>query len=153
MKYRAFIHLPELQAYREGIGEEQFWRTIRWLELEPETLAVAPVFPGAISGIEQLTRLGQVAYYTARHCWFDEEKSVGMQKATYGWLASHAFPQADRVVFCENVAAKRRSLSAMGYKSLEERYNWRSQRQQVVCVQSRSAMWHVRRYTSKRPVL
>lgn len=103
--YRAFMAHETVVAYRQRIGEEAFEDALYQIAQSPEMLAILPALPYAVAGVKQLTRLGQIAYYTVRK-HEDEQQALIIQKATTRWLHAQGFPSPDNAVFCWSVCNK-----------------------------------------------
>jgi uncharacterized HAD superfamily protein len=105
--YKAFLRRQEVQEYIQRVGEEKSTRELAWMDLDPAVLVNMYPLPGAIESINQLAQHQiEIAYYTARSCWFDQVKHQVIMDATRQWLREKGFPNADKTVFCRNVADK-----------------------------------------------
>lgn len=75
---------------------------IGWIDLDPEVLVAVLPIPGAVEGVQRLTELGEVAYWTARYTPESAETSQAMADATRQWLREQLFPFPEQVIFCES---------------------------------------------------
>jgi hypothetical protein len=105
--YQAFLCSAEVEEYRQQVGQEKAHRDLAWMDLDPVILTNMYPYPGAVQGVNQLAQNQiEIAYYTARSCWFDQVKNQAIMDATLTWLREKGFPNADKTVFCRNVADK-----------------------------------------------
>lgn len=108
---QTFSQLPEVQAYRERVGESYYQKAMGWIDYHPEVLRAMHPLPGAKEGVMQLATLGTVAYYTARYSAQSEERSRAMAQATLEWLMASEFVNPTRAVFCDGLSGKLRQLA------------------------------------------
>jgi uncharacterized HAD superfamily protein len=108
---KAFYQLPEVQAYKERVGEVYYKKAIGWIDFHPQVLRTTRLLPGAKEGVTLLATAGNVAYYTARYSAQSEERSQEMAQATLEWLAASDFVNPTNAVFCDGVAGKLRQLA------------------------------------------
>ena len=102
LTYDEFLQQPEVLAYRQKWGEERAQLAIRWIDLDPEVLVAVLPIPGAVEGVQRLTGLGKVTYWTARYTPESAETSQAMADATRQWLREQHFPFPEEVIFCES---------------------------------------------------
>ncbi len=69
----------------------------------PAVLRIHEELPGARVGVQKLTEVGQVGYFTVRKS-DDEDEQIAIQAATRSWLHDHQFP--GEVTFCQGMAQK-----------------------------------------------
>lgn len=108
---KSFYQFPEVQAYRERVGEAYYQKAIGWVAYHPDVLRVMHPLPGAIEGVSLLAPLGNVAYYTARYSAQSKERSQAMAQATLEWLAAYEFINPTNAVFCDGLPGKLRQLA------------------------------------------
>ncbi len=106
-----FYQFPEVQTYKERVGEAYYQKAIGWVAYHPDVLRVMHPFPGAIEGVSLLAPLGNVAYYTARYSAQSKERSQAMAQATFEWLAACKFVNPTNAVFCDGLPGKLRQLA------------------------------------------
>lgn len=107
----AFYQLPEVQAYKERVGEAYYRKAIGWIDFHPQVLRTTRLLPGAKEGVMLLATLGNVAYYTARYSAQSTERSQAMAQATLEWLAARDFVNPTNAVFCDGLPGKLRQLA------------------------------------------
>jgi hypothetical protein len=107
----AFYQLPEVQTYRERVGEAYYKKAIGWIDFHPQVLRTTRLLPGAKEGVRLLAMVGNVAYYTARYSAQSEERSQAMAQATLEWLALYDFVNPTNAVFCDGLPGKLRQLA------------------------------------------
>jgi hypothetical protein len=108
---KAFYQLPEVQAYKERVGEAYYTKAVGWIAYHPEVLRVMLPLPGAKDGVSLLATVGEVAYYTARYSAQSEERSQAMAQATFEWLAACDFVNPTSAIFCDGLPGKLRQLA------------------------------------------
>lgn len=108
---KAFYALPEVQSYKEKVGEAYYKKAIGWADFHPQVLRTTHLLPGAKEGVTLLATLGNVAYYTARYTAQSEELSQAMAQATLEWLELSDFVNPTNAVFCDGIAGKLRQLA------------------------------------------
>lgn len=108
---KAFYELPEIQAYKERVGEAYYKKAIGWIDFHPQVLRTTRLLPGAKEGAALLATIGDVAYYTARYSAQSEERSQAMAQATLEWLALCDFVNPTNAVFCDGLSGKLRQLA------------------------------------------
>jgi len=108
---KAFYQLPEVQAYKERVGEAYYHKAIGWIAYHPEVLRVMRPLPGAKEGVLRLATVGDVAYYTARYSAQSEERSQVMAQATLEWLAACDFANPTSAIFCDGLPGKLQQLA------------------------------------------
>lgn len=108
---KAFYELPEIQAYKEQVGEAYYKKAIGWIDFHPPVLRTTRLLPGAKEGVDLLATVGDVAYYTARYSAQSEERSQAMAQATLEWLALCDFVNPMNAVFCDGLSGKLRQLA------------------------------------------
>ncbi|HEU5377436.1 MAG TPA: hypothetical protein VFV38_18595, partial [Ktedonobacteraceae bacterium] len=108
---KTFYQLPEVQKYRERVGEAYYRKAIGWIDFHPQVLRTTRLLPGAKEGVVLLATLGKVAYYTARYSAQSEERSQAMAQATLEWLAACNLVNPTNVVFCDGLPGKLRQLA------------------------------------------
>lgn len=108
---KAFYELPEIQAYKERVGETYYKKAIGWIDFHPQVLRTTRLLPGAKEGVALLATVGDVAYYTARYSAQSEERSQAMAQATLEWLALCDFVNPTNAVFCDGLSGKLRQLA------------------------------------------
>jgi hypothetical protein len=82
----------------------------------PEVMQIHEALPGAVSAVQQLSRLGTIQYFTVRK-GDNGATSEHIQNITKQWLAEHGFPSPSNVVFCRSMMHK---LIKMHEMSMEE---------------------------------
>ena len=107
----AFYQLPEVQAYKERVGEVYYKKAIGWIDFHPQVLRTTRLLAGAKEGVTLLATLGNVAYYTARYSAQSVERSQAMAQATLEWLALCDFVNPTNAVFCDGLPGKLRQLA------------------------------------------
>ncbi len=107
----AFYQLPEVQAYKERVGEASYKKAIGWIDFHPQVLRTTRLLPGAKEGIALLATVGNVAYYTARYSAQSEERSQAMAQATLEWLVLCELAHPTNAVFCDGLPGKLRQLA------------------------------------------
>jgi hypothetical protein len=70
----------------------------------PDVLLRHETLPGALAGVHQLSRVGDVSYATVR-----PDNVAGI---TRFWLREHGFPEPDQVDFCRNMTEKLLAIAA-----------------------------------------
>ncbi|HEU5376725.1 MAG TPA: hypothetical protein VFV38_14920, partial [Ktedonobacteraceae bacterium] len=108
---KTFYQLPEVQKYRERVGEAYYRKAIGWIDFHPQVLRTTRLLPGAKEGVMLLATLGKVAYYTARYSAQSEERSQAMAQATLEWLAACDLVNPTNAVFCDGLPGKLRQLA------------------------------------------
>lgn len=111
MSLSTFYALPEVQAYRERVGEAHYTKALAWIDFHPDVLQAMHPLEGAREGVQMLARIGHVGYYTARYSAQSEERSTAMAQATLQWLATHDFCNPTNAVFCDGLPGKLRQLA------------------------------------------
>lgn len=111
MSLKTFYQLPEVQAYKERVGEAYYTKAVAWIDYHPDVLRAMCPLPGAKEGVSSLATLGSVAYYTARYSAQSEERSRAMAEATCAWLAAYHFVNPTNAVFCDGLSGKLRRLA------------------------------------------
>lgn len=108
---KAFYQLPEVQTYKEQVGEAYYHKAVGWVAYHPDVLRVMRPLPGVQEGVSRLATVGDVAYYTARYSAQSEERSQAMAQATLEWLAACNFVNPTNAIFCDGVPGKLRQLA------------------------------------------
>lgn len=111
LSLNAFYQLPEVQNYKERVGETYYAKAIGWIDYHPDVLRAMHPLPGAKEGVAMLATVGSVAYYTARYSSQSEERSQAMAQATHEWLTAYTFANPTSAVFCDGLPGKLRQLA------------------------------------------
>ncbi|HEY1349797.1 MAG TPA: hypothetical protein VGF67_09255 [Ktedonobacteraceae bacterium] len=106
LSLHAFYQLPEMQAYKQRVGEAHYTKAVAWIDYHPDVLQAMRPLPGAKEGVARLATLGSIAYYTARYCAQSEERSRAMAEATVAWLAAYHFANPTNAIFCDGLPGK-----------------------------------------------
>lgn len=91
--YQGFLQLPEVIAYRQH-NEARFQASKDSIRVSPDVMLSLEAMPGAAEGVNMLSELGTIRYYTIR--------ANEVHEATIQWLADKQFPHPRSVVFCES---------------------------------------------------
>lgn len=108
---QTFAQLPQVQAYRQRVGETYYTKALGWIDYHPDVLRAMHPLPGAREGVARLATIGSVAYYTARYSAQSQERSQAMAEATRTWLATYDFANPTNTVFCDGLPGKLRQLA------------------------------------------
>lgn len=108
---QTFYQLPEVQTYKQQVGETYYERAIGWVDFHPEVLRTTLLLPNAREGVALLAGVGNVAYYTARYSAQSEERSQEMAQATLEWLSACDLVNPTSAVFCDGLPGKLRQLA------------------------------------------
>lgn len=95
--YQEFLQLPEVIAYRQH-NEARFQASKESIRVSPDVMLSLEAMPGAAEGVNMLSELGTIRYYTIR--------ANEVREATMQWLADKQFPHPRNVVFCESSVDK-----------------------------------------------
>ncbi len=93
--YQSFLKLPQVRAYRRE-HEDRFQASRDSCRTSSSVILSLDMLPDAVTGVQHLSRLGQIRYYTIRV----------NQEATKQWLTAHRFPDPQDVVFCDSALHK-----------------------------------------------
>ncbi len=93
--YQSFLKLPQVRVYRRE-HQDRFQASRASCRTSSNVILSLNMLPDAVTGVQQLSMLGQIRYYTIRI----------NQEATKQWLAIHKFPNPQDVVFCDNALHK-----------------------------------------------
>ena len=79
----------------------------------PEVLQIHDALPGAVEGVQRLSQLGTLHYFTVRK---DDNSATSkcIQAVTRRWLAEKHFPCPDNVVFCRSTMHKLVMMHELG---------------------------------------
>ena len=105
LSYQQFIQFPELIAYKQKVGEDEFRDQLIWADMDPESLMNSKVLPYALEGVLQLAHIpASIGYCTSRYTRRPEwlTRNEEMAEATKGWLHAHTFVNPTEVIFCRN---------------------------------------------------
>lgn len=91
--YQEFLQLPEVIAYRQH-NEARFQASKESIRISPDVILLLEAMPGAVEGVNMLSELGAIRYYTIR--------ANEVREATMQWLAEKHFPHSRNVIFCES---------------------------------------------------
>ena len=97
--YQSFLKLPQVRAYRRE-HEARFQASRDSCRTSSSVILSLDMLPDAVTGVQYLSRFGQVRYYTIRV----------NQEATKQWLTIHQFPDPRNVVFCDSALHKLMSI-------------------------------------------
>jgi hypothetical protein len=97
--YQSFLKLPQVRAYRRE-HEDRFQASRDRCRTSSSVILSLDTLPDAVTGVQYLSRFGQICYYTIRV----------NQEATKQWLAIHKFPNPQDVVFCDSALHKLMSI-------------------------------------------
>lgn len=91
--YQEFLQLPEVIVYRQH-NEARFQASKESIRISPGVILSLEAMPGAMEGVNMLSELGVIRYYTIR--------ANEVREATMQWLAEKHFPHSRNVIFCES---------------------------------------------------
>ena len=106
--YQSFLKLPQVRAYRRG-HEDRFQASRASCRTSSSVILSLNMLPDAVTGVQYLSRFGQVRYYTIRV----------NQEATKQWLIVHQFPNSQNVVFCNSSLHKLMSIHQLEIRKHE----------------------------------
>lgn len=100
--YRDFLLLPEVVAFR--LNHEREWNLSRHRAIAtPDVLIAFVPIEGAVQGIEHLSTIGEIWYYTAR--------TPDVREVTQSWLKRYRFPHNQDVACCTSIDQKVMALA------------------------------------------
>ena len=100
--YRGFFFLPQVTSFRQS--HEREWNASRHRAIAtPSVLDAFLPIEDAVSGIELLSRYGDIRYYTAR--------TPEVREVTQGWLERYHFAHSQYVFCCESIEQKVMALA------------------------------------------
>ncbi len=106
ISYLQLMQHPTMLAHRSAFANEQFNETIQRIEQAPDMLMSLPVMPGAVEGVQKLSSIGRISYYTVRKSQETPPDHTAIRDATKAWLALYRFPYPNEIVFCMSVMNK-----------------------------------------------
>ncbi|GHO92937.1 hypothetical protein KSF_029850 [Reticulibacter mediterranei] len=113
LHYHEFLLLPEVVNYRQRLGDRNFERALRWIELEPHHRIHMYPLKHAIAGISQLAKIGTLTYYSTHQTHYSTQLQAQVMQATRAWLSVHHFPCSDRVLFYDDSHDKLCSITEL----------------------------------------
>ncbi len=101
-----FEALPQVQAYRENIGERAYRWRMAVMEWHPRYIQQCLPMSEAVVSVQGLAEKYDLGYCTARFIHWHQQWNSDLAIATRIWLRKYKFPNVNRILFCDKPKGK-----------------------------------------------